>query len=110
MTTLTPDEAYAAFRRAERLYLDDPAAAARELEPVRECEPESTAVLELYARALYASAQLGRAEAALRDLVEHRPDDAWAHVALARNLERQGRADEARTHHRVAEALGGVPD
>jgi Flp pilus assembly protein TadD len=105
--TLGPDELYAEFRRAE-LYLkaDQPTEAARLLDPVVEAAPEHTAALELLARALFASAQLARAEEALRLLVERRPDDSWARMALARSLERQGKSAEARVHRKMAEALG----
>ena len=103
--TLTPDTAYAEFRRGGFLLeLSQPADAARVLAPLVETSPGHTAALELYARALFASAQLGRAEQALRTLVERRPDDAWAQHALARVLERQSKPDEG--HRRIAAALG----
>ena len=104
---MTPDQVYDEFRRAE-LFLASgfPADAAQALEAVVEAAPESTAALELRARALFASAQLGRAEEALLALVERRPDDAWARIALARTLERQGRDDDAVGQRRVAKALG----
>lgn len=106
---MTPDQMYADFRRAEKLFADGhPQDAARVLEPVLEAAPDSTAALELRARALFASAQLGRAETALRALVERCPDDAWARVALARTLERQGAAQDASAQRRLAEALGEV--
>lgn len=109
VTAMTPETMYEEFRRAE-LFFDagQPAEAARIVAPVVEAAPESTAALELYARALFASAQLRRAEAALRTLVDRRPDDGWARVALARALERQGRANEATEHRRVATALGAA--
>ena len=106
-TSLSPDQLHAAFRRAEQFFsAGQPAEAARLLEPVVDAAPDSTAVLELHARALFAAAQLTRAEHALRLLAERCPDDAWAQVALARTLERQGRADEAGRHRRLAAALG----
>lgn len=104
---MTPDELYEAFKQAELFFqAEQPAEAARILAPVVEAAPESTAALELHARALYASAQLVKAEHALRRLVERRPDDGWARMALARSLERQGRATEAGVHRKMAEALG----
>lgn len=105
MTALTPDTLYAEFRRAQFLFaINRPAEAARVLDPVVQAAVEHTAALELHARALFASAQLGRAEQALRTLTERRPDDAWAQFALARTLERQGKAASA--HRRTAAALG----
>lgn len=104
---MTADDVFEEFRRAE-LFLSagQPAEAARILEPVVAAAPESTAALELLARALFGAAQLGKAEVALLALVERRPDDGWARLALARTLERQGRAEEAAPHRRLAEALG----
>jgi hypothetical protein len=42
----------------------------------------------------------------LRALVELRPDDGWAHLALARMLQRQSRPADAAVHLRMAAALG----
>ena len=101
------EDLYEEYQRGELfLRAGQPAEAARILDPVVEAAPESTAALELHARALFGSAQLTRAEAALRELVERRPDDGWAQFALSRTLTRLGRADEAATHRRLAEALG----
>ena len=96
---------YDAFRQGELfLRAGQPTEAARLLAAVVEAEPSNDAALELYARALSGSAQLERAERAFRLLVEHRPDDGWAHFALARTLERRGQ--DGSEHRRVAEALG----
>ena len=103
-------ELYDAFRQAELfLRAGQPAEAARLVEPVVEASPESTSALELWARSLFAAAQLEPAEAALRRLVDRRPDDGWARYALARTLERRGRAAEAAEQRRVAAALGFSP-
>lgn len=107
MTTMTPEKLYSEFRYAEFLMeLGKYAEAARVLGPVVAGEPTHAAALELRARALFASAQLGRAEQALRHLIELRPDDGWARMALARTLERQGRAQDAAVHRRLAGVLG----
>lgn len=106
----TPEMLYAEFRRAEFLFsINQPAEAARVLAPVVDGAPEHTGALELYARALSASAQLGRAERALRTLVERRPDDGWARLALASTLERQSKDDDAAAQRRMAQALGSLP-
>lgn len=106
-TQLTPEALYAQFRRGDfQLAVGKPADAALTLAPVVAAVPDNAAVLELYARALLASAQLGRAERTLRTLVDLCPDDGWAQLALARSLERQGRHEEARPHRQVAHALG----
>jgi Flp pilus assembly protein TadD len=97
------------FLRAD-LYLamGQPTEAARILHPVVDAEPSNEAALELLARAYFGSAQLDRAEEALRRLVVLAPTNGWARRALARTLERQSRADEAAPHHRVADALGAA--
>ncbi|MCU1693890.1 MAG: hypothetical protein JWM64_2981 [Frankiales bacterium] len=102
----TPEQVYDLYRYAEKLLREQPAEAARVLAPLVEVEPGSTQLLELYARALFGSAQLGRAETALRELVVRRPDDGWARLALSRTLQRRGEVAEAAEHLRVAEALG----
>lgn len=71
--------------------------------------PHSLADLRLLlARAYYHSAQLRHAEEVLVDLVRTEPQDAYAHLLLARTLERAGRADEARGHRTLAELLGDL--
>jgi hypothetical protein len=61
----------------------------------------------LLARAYYHSAQLGRAEAQARLLVERDPAEGYARLLLGRTLERQGRDAEARPHLRLAAAMAG---
>lgn len=101
------DDAYDAFRRAEVLLaIGRPGPAAELLTPVHFGDPANPTVLELLARCYLGSAQLARAEDALRQLVELTPADAWARFALARTLERRSRHDEAATQRRLAAALG----
>ena len=108
MTARPPsDDLHSEYLRAD-LFLESgqPAEAARILEPVVEAHPDNAAALELLARSYFGAAQLNRAEAALRRLVELAPANGWARRALARTLERQSRHDEAVPHHRLADALG----
>ena len=88
------------------LAVGQPTEAARILVAVVEAEPDNEAALELLARSYFGSAQLARAEDALRRLVELAPANGWARRALARTLERLSRAEEALPHHRMADALG----
>ena len=69
--------------------------------------PEQTGPRLLLARSYYHSAQLGRAEAELRVLVERDPVEHYARLMLGRTLERQGRHEEAESHLRIASALAG---
>ena len=88
----------------------DYAAAARVLDGLVEEVPEQTGPRLLLARAYYHSAQLRRAEAELRIIVERDPVEHYARLMLGRTLERQGRNEEARSHLRIASALAGEFD
>jgi Flp pilus assembly protein TadD len=99
------------YRDAERfLAWGDPIGAARVIAPLVESEPDNAMVQQLAGRAYFASAQLGRAEAAFARVVELDPTDHWSRFALGRTLERQGRRDEAARHYRVAVALEPAAD
>ncbi|MFF3334647.1 tetratricopeptide repeat protein [Streptomyces sp. NPDC002888] len=92
-----------------RMFFDakDYAAAARVLGGLVEEAPEQTGPRLLLARAYYHSAQLRRAEAELRVIVERDPVEHYARLMLGRTLERQGRHKEAGPHLRLASALAG---
>ncbi|MEV8592599.1 tetratricopeptide repeat protein [Streptomyces sp. NPDC052012] len=85
----------------------DYAAAARVLTGLVEEVPEQTGPRLLLARAYYHSAQLRRAEAELRVIVERDPVEHYARLMLGRTLQRQGRPEEAASHLRIASALAG---
>jgi len=106
--THTPaEDPYEAYRRAQDFFeAGRPDVAADLLIPVLAAEPANVAALELLARAYLGSAQLARAEHALRRLVDLAPADAWARFALARALERRSLVEEAASHRRIAAALG----
>ncbi len=109
MTQSFEIDLHSEFLRADLfLAMGQPTAAARVLERVVAAEPANEAALEMLARSYYGSAQLGRSEEALTRLVGLAPANGWARRALARTLERQSRSDEARAHHRVADALGAA--
>lgn len=92
-----------------RMFFDarDYAGAARVLNGLVDEVPEQTGPRLLLARAYYHSAQLRRAEAELRVIVERDPVEHYARLMLGRTLQRQGRHEEAATHLRVASALAG---
>jgi FMN reductase len=69
--------------------------------------PEHVAARLLLARAYYHSAQLRRAEAELRVIIDRDPVEHYAHLMLGRTLERQGRKQEAAPWLRMAGALSG---
>ncbi|MET9747490.1 MULTISPECIES: tetratricopeptide repeat protein [Streptomyces] len=92
-----------------RLFFDakDYAAAARVLDGLVAEVPEQTGPRLLLARSYYHSAQLRRAEAELRIVVERDPVEHYARLMLGRTLERQGRQEEADAQLRIASALAG---
>ncbi|RRS01818.1 tetratricopeptide repeat protein [Glycomyces terrestris] len=69
-------------------------------------DPGPTGPRLLLARAYYHSAQLRRAEEQLREVIDRDPVEHYAHLLLARTLERQGRHDEAASWKRMAAAFG----
>lgn len=94
------------YRRATMFFeAGDPTGAARLLEPIVEAEPGNSSVRQLLARAYFQSAQLNRAEAHLRELVERDPSDHYAHHVLGRTLERMNRPADALRHLRIAAAM-----
>lgn len=106
---MTADAASPADRWEHATYLfdaGDHVAAARVLEGLVADEPGAVALRLLLARAYYHSAQLGRAEAQLRELLELAPSDGYAHLLLGRTLQRRSRHAEAASHLRLAGAMG----
>jgi Tfp pilus assembly protein PilF len=84
-----------------RKYFD----AVHEFEPVVEAAPEHLAARMLLARAYFHSAQLRKAEVALREVIARAPSDAYAYLLLGRTLERQSRHDEAAGPLRIAATM-----
>ncbi|MEU6815062.1 MULTISPECIES: tetratricopeptide repeat protein [Streptomyces] len=107
----TPETDVIDFRAAEHL-LDarDPRGAVKLLDEVIAAHPENTAARLLRARAFFAAAQLRPAELEFTVVLEREPDNAFAHFALGRTYERQGRPGQARRHFRLAAALDPNPD
>ena len=96
------------WERAQLLFdAKDYAKAAQLLAEVAEEVPFQTDLSLLLARAYYHSAQLGKAEARLRVIVDRDPVEHYAHLLLGRTLERQGRPEEAAPWLRLAAAFSG---
>lgn len=101
------NDAAATYDRATFLFESkEYAAAALLFAELLESEPGSHELQLLLARSYYHSAQLARAEETLKVIVERWPSDAYAHLVLARTLQRAGRAEEGRQHLLLAEAMG----
>jgi thioredoxin-like negative regulator of GroEL len=84
--------------------------AARLLAPIVTAEPTNAEARLQLALAYYGSAQLNRAQAELRVLVERDPTDHYSHHVLGRTLERLNRLTEALPHLRLAAAMAQVPE
>jgi Flp pilus assembly protein TadD len=107
----SPETLVIDFRAAEQLLAArDPRGAVKLLDPVVAAHPENTAARLLRARAFFLAAQLRPAELEFQIVLEREPDNAFAHFALGRTLERADRADEAQRHFRLAAALDPRPD
>jgi Flp pilus assembly protein TadD len=105
------DDTFESFRRAETLLAQRrPLEALRELAVVVEAAPDSPSVHLLAGRAYLGSAQLSRAERAFLRVLELDPSDHYAHFALGRTLQRQGRLAEAKTQLRLASAMNPLPE
>ena len=95
-----------AYRTAYDLLAQrSPVEALEVVEPALEQDPRNTGLRSL--RAFMMRAQLHKAEAELRGLVEDTPDDLWSRHALGRVLERQSRLQEALPHLRLAAVMSG---
>jgi tetratricopeptide (TPR) repeat protein len=75
------------------------------LEPALADDPGNTGLRQLRAWAYLLRAQLQKAEAELRTLVEDDPADVWSRHALGRALERQSKYAEALPHLRLAAVM-----
>ena len=75
------------------------------LEKAKRREPEKASIREALGIAYFRIRRWAEAEAEFRKLVELAPVDDYAHLALARALDRQGRFVEAGRHYSLARAL-----
>src|ERR1044072_8345238 len=89
------DGTFEAFRQAEALVAQQrPLDALAALEPVLEAAGNAPSVHLLAGRAYLGSAQLRRAEAAFRRVLEMDPTDHYALFALGQTVQRQPRVSE----------------
>jgi tetratricopeptide (TPR) repeat protein len=72
------------------------------LEKAKRREPEKTSIREALGIAYFRIRRWQEAEQEFRDILELRPVDHYAHFALGRCLEKQGRPHEAVGHYKLA--------
>lgn len=75
------------------------------LEKAKRREPEKASIREALGIAYFRIRRWSEAEAEFRKLLELSPDDDYAHYALGRCLESQGRQAEANGHYKLASSL-----
>jgi Flp pilus assembly protein TadD len=100
-------EAYELFQQGKELLRSGlPAQATVSLEKAKRLEPEKASIREALGIAYYRIARWREAESEFRKLLELSPADGYAHFALGRALQKQGRDDEAAPLLALARHLG----
>jgi Flp pilus assembly protein TadD len=100
-------DAYQLFREGQkRLRTGMTAQATVPLEKAKRLEPEKASIREALGIAYFRLARWKEAEDEFRTIVEDlSPTDDYAHYALGRALEQQGRAAEANGHYKLASSM-----
>ena len=101
------ETAYDLFREGQkRLRSGLTAQATVPLEKAKKLEPEKASIREALGIAYFRLARWRDAEREFRTIVEElAPTDDYAHYALGRALERQGRTTEANGHYKLASSM-----
>ena len=90
----------------ERLRKGMAAQATVPLEKAKRLEPEKASIREALGIAYFRLARWQDAEREFRTIVEElSPTDHYAHYALGRSLERQGKTAEANGHYKLASSM-----
>jgi Flp pilus assembly protein TadD len=82
-----------------------PAQATVALEKAKRREPEKASIREALGIAYFRIRRWEEAEAEFRKVLELSPVNDYAHYALGRSLEKQGRDREANAHYKLASSL-----
>jgi Flp pilus assembly protein TadD len=100
-------DAYNHFREGQkRLRTGMTAQATVPLEKAKRLEPGKASIREALGIAYFRLARWEEAEAEFRTIVEDlEPTDDYAHYALGRSLEQQGRQAEANGHYKLASSM-----
>jgi Flp pilus assembly protein TadD len=99
-------DAYEHFQQGRGLLADGmPAQATVALEKAKKLEPGKASIREALGIAYFRIQRWQEAEAEFRAVLEISPTDHYAHYALGRSLEKQGRDAEANGHYKLASSL-----
>ncbi|MBA2475769.1 MAG: tetratricopeptide repeat protein [Actinobacteria bacterium] len=99
-------EAYELFQQGRRRLREGLAAQATvALERAKRLEPAKASIHEALGIAYFRIRRWAEAEAEFRAVLELSPTDDYAHYALGRSLERQGKTTEANGHYKLASSL-----
>jgi Flp pilus assembly protein TadD len=99
-------EAYELYQQGRRhLEAGMPAQATVALEKAKRREPAKASIREALGIAYFRIQRFGDAEREFRAVIDLSPVDDYAHFALGRCLERQGRRGEATRHYKLASCL-----
>ena len=99
-------ETYNLFQQGRAHLADGRAAQATvALEKAKRREPEKASIREALGIAYFRIQRWAEAESEFRKMLELSPADDYAHYALGRCLEKQGREREANAHYKLASSL-----
>jgi Flp pilus assembly protein TadD len=99
-------EAYDLFQEGRsRLKKGMAAQATVPLEKAKKLEPDKASIREALGIAYFRLRRWNEAEAEFRAILELSPTDDYAHYALGRTLEKQGRDAEANGHYKLASSM-----
>jgi len=100
------ESTYNLFQRGRRhLRAGMPAQATVALEKAKRREPDKASIREALGIAYFRIRRWSEAEAEFRAVLEISPVNDYAHYALGRSLEKQGRDREANRHYKLASSL-----
>ena len=100
------ESTYSLFQQGRRhLKAGMAAQATVPLEKAKRREPDKASIREALGIAYFRIHRWEEAEAEFRKMLELSPADDYAHDALGRCLEKQGRATEANGHYKLASSL-----
>ena len=103
---MSAESTYSLFQKGKaHLKRGMPAQATVSLEKAKKREPEKESIREALGIAYFRIRRWEEAEAEFRKLLELSPVNDYAHYALGRCLEKQGRDVEANRHYKLASSL-----